>query len=238
MTLAERATESLRIALIDGTFLPGRPLTEREAGKFLGMSRSPIRTALQTLANEGLLIYEPNRGYRIRKVSTETVEEAYLVRGALEGLACRLVARSGLSSRTEKVLSACVEHGRTLLDSRDVAFHHDEWREMNSAFHMTILGAAKNETLLVAFHTAEMHPMASVTFIPSLDSKPDFPNLHRAQIDHEQILYALQARDGTRAASRMCEHVEIAGEILVKELRERPYPTSAESSPANGNQDA
>ncbi|MGI9449361.1 MAG: GntR family transcriptional regulator [Geminicoccaceae bacterium] len=178
-----------------------------------------------------MLLYEPNRGYRIRKVSTETIAEAYLVRGALEGLACRLLARAGMSARTEKTLAACVDHGRMLLENSETAFHHDEWREMNSSFHLAILEAASNETLMVAFHTAEMHPMASVTFIPTLDSQPDFSSLRGAQADHEHIFNALRARDATRAASRMREHVEIAGEILVQDLRGRPLQRGSKIKP-------
>lgn len=227
MTLAERAIEALRKVLIDGTFKPSSPLTEREACKLLGMSRSPIRTAFQTLANKGLLLHEPKCGYRVRKVSMETVAEAYLVRGALEALACRLLASIGMSSKIDKNLSAFVEHGRLLLDNKKVAFHHDKWREMNSAFHLTILESTKNEALMVAFHTAETHPMASVRSIPTLDSQPDFISLGTAQSDHEHILSALRARDAIRAASRMREHVEIAGEILVRNLRDQSLLTQS-----------
>ncbi len=218
MTLAEKATDAIRMALIDGTFRAGSSLTEREASELLGMSRSPVRTAFQTLANEGFLIYEPNCGYRIRGVSADTVADAYIVRAALEGLACRLLARRGLAPEAQAALEASVAHGRLLLDTPDTSFHHDEWREMNRAFHETILEAADNESLSIAHHTATRHPMTSTMFIPTMQSEPDFPLLQTAQRDHEQILASLCSGDGARATWRMQEHIETASDLVVQHL--------------------
>ncbi len=226
MTLSERATEPLRRALIDGSFTPGKPITEREACDFLGMSRSPIRTAFQTLANEGLLIYESNCGYRIRQISSAAICEAYQVRAALEGVACRQLARAGITKKTNTVLTECVELGKELLGKGGAAFQHQEWRDMNHRFHRTILEATNNETLLMAFNTAANHPMASLTYIPALNSQPDFGNLHLAQVDHEQILKAIQARDSQRASARMHEHVEVASEFLAIEMQQRELDKS------------
>jgi len=221
MTLSERATGALRRALIDGTFTPGESITEREACDFLGMSRSPIRSAFQTLASEGLLIYEANCGYRIRRVSSATIVEAYQVRGALEGIACRQLARSGIAKKTHTVLTGCVELGQELLSKGGAAFQHQEWRDMNRRFHRTILEATNNETLLLAFNTAANHPMAPLTYIPALDSQPDFGALQLAQVDHEQILKAIVARDSQRASARMHEHIEVASEFLEMEIKQR-----------------
>ena len=104
MTLAEQATERLREALLSGKFPESPTLTERVASEYLGMSRTPVRTALHTLANEGLLVYQAQRGYQVREISQKSILNAYQVRAVLEGQACREVSMKGLHKKIGPVI--------------------------------------------------------------------------------------------------------------------------------------
>src|ERR1700726_4819543 len=95
-TRSESVVEALRAAILAGQFDPGERLHEVKLTALLGVSRTPVRAALQKLASEGLLDYTPNRGYTLREFSIDEVISAYEVRAVLEGLAARLSAERGL----------------------------------------------------------------------------------------------------------------------------------------------
>ncbi len=218
MTLAEQATERLRDALLSGEFPRAQSLTERVAGEYLGMSRTPVRSALHTLANEGLLVYHAQRGYQVREFSPKSILDAYQVRAVLEGQACREIAQEGLSETQAQVLSACIRHGQALLACDEGQFLHEEWREMNNRFHHAIIEAADNETLRDTLLHVERLPMLSFHTIAKIGARPDMNILLGAQLDHEHILASLLKGDEGRASARMTEHVRIAGDLIVNEF--------------------
>src|ERR671921_371811 len=86
----EQAREVVRHLIFNGTYQPGQKLKEVELSKVLGISRSPIREALQTLANEGIVDLIPNRGAFVVSFDLGEVEELFAVREALEALGVRL----------------------------------------------------------------------------------------------------------------------------------------------------
>ena len=220
MTLAEQAADRLRRALLHGALPDRGPMTERIACDFLGMSRTPVRAALQTLANEGLLRHEPNRGYRIRRITPETVIEAYQVRAVLEGLACRRLAEAGLPAPTHRTLETCVAEGYGMLAAADHRFDHDAWRAMNATFHATILKAAGSDILLGAIRQAEGVPLSSAQMMPTMHAEPDFALLRQSHVDHDRIFHALANGQAIRAERRMQEHVEVAGDIVVRRMEQ------------------
>lgn len=219
--MTETATERLRASILAGAFDTGG-LTENAICAAFAMSRTPVRAALQVLAQEGLLEYAPQRGYRIRRQDPGLVAEAYEVRAVLEGLAARKLAETGLTAEIEKALSDCVAQGVKLL-SRAV-FDVSAWREMNARFHEAIIGAAGNDLLRATVKLAEGVPLAAMTIIADLNAEPDKALLRQAQSDHEAILAALRDGQSARAEARMREHILVAGELITATLSERTTP--------------
>ncbi len=217
-TLTEIATERLRASILAGEFDQGG-LTENAICAAFSMSRTPVRAALQILAQEGLLEYAPQRGYRIRRQDPGLVGEAYEVRAVLEGLAARKLAEAGLSAETDAALSDCVAKGTKLLDR--ATFNASAWREMNARFHEAIIGAAGNDLLLATVKLAEGVPLAAMTIIADLNAQPDKALLRQAQADHEAILAALRDGQSARAEARMREHILVAGELITATLSKR-----------------
>src|ERR1700712_1479100 len=100
ITDAVQATAMLRERIMSGEFAPGLRLQQIPLSEALGLSRTPLREALASLAREGLLDYEPNRGYAVRTFGWSDIEQAYAVRARLEAFACHLCARQGLGSQS------------------------------------------------------------------------------------------------------------------------------------------
>lgn len=217
-TLTEVATERLRAAVLAGQFDTGG-LTEQAICAAFAISRTPVRAALQVLAQEGLLEYAPQRGYRIRRQDPGLVGEAYEVRAVLEGLAARKLAEIGLDEAVEATLAECVELGTKLLSHPD--FGSSAWREMNARFHEAIIDAAGNDLLRATVKLAEGVPLAAMTIIADLNPAPDRALLRQAQADHEAILAALRDGQSARAEARMREHILVAGELITATLSKR-----------------
>ena len=94
-TRSQSVTEALRELIVQGELKPGQHVQEVPLAEQLGVSRTPVRTALNTLANEGFLVYQPNKGYFVRQFDIAEILEVYEVRAALESLAAhyRLVLK-------------------------------------------------------------------------------------------------------------------------------------------------
>lgn len=216
MTLAEQAAASLKQALLSGEMSGAKAMTERSVCEFLGMSRTPVRAALQALAADGVLSYQPQRGYQLREFDKQAVLDAYQVRAVLEGQACREIAMSGLADDTQDIMASCVATGKKLLRGERKSFSHEDWREMNSRYHHALINALSNETLKEMLLHVEKRPMLSFQVIAKLGAKPDFNLLSVAQTDHERVLKYLEAGDAERASHAMIEHVRVAGDLLLE----------------------
>ena len=231
-TLTRQATERLRSLVLSGALSDYPHLTEQIACDALGMSRTPVRAALQALAQEGLLDHQPHRGYRIRPTDPETLRGAYAVRAVLEGMAVRVLAEAGLGPELEAVLADCVAEGGALLAGKpaDGPFDAAAWRAMNGRFHRALAAAAGNATLQAALRLAEGVPLAAVSVIADLDPEPNRALLFQAQADHAAILAALRAGQSARAEARMREHVTVAGELLAAQLAARQAKPGGDGS--------
>lgn len=84
-TYAEQATAYIKQCLLDGTLTPGAPIREGEIARHLGISRGPVREALQSLLLQGLVTGEPQKTRCIRHLTLQEIEDSYCLGGTLEG---------------------------------------------------------------------------------------------------------------------------------------------------------
>lgn len=210
-TLAQDVTETLRDWILHGQLQPGERLEEIPLAEKLGVSRTPVRAALGTLANEGLLDHQPKRGYLVRGFDMEAIAAAYDVRAVLEGLACRNAATRGLSEeQAQRLLQALAEGDRILSRGELRPEDHAPYQQMNVTIHDTLLHASGNPWVNRFAEQAQNIPFASDRII----LWDDHPIILRSHGDHHRIIEAVMARDAVRAEQLMREHVYYAGLIL------------------------
>lgn len=211
-SLIARVTAELRQRILDGAPGPGERIVELAWAATLGVSRTPLRLALAELAREGLVEPLPSRGYRVRAVSLDDLVDAIEVRGTLEGLAARRVAERGLAAADRQRLEDAVRDGREVLEraarSPDAEVDTFAWRAANERFHAALVAAAGSAALAAAIAHNNRTPLSApgaITLHPDRARQAlDF--LVRAQLDHEDLLAALDARAGSRAEALMREH--------------------------------
>jgi DNA-binding GntR family transcriptional regulator len=137
------ALAELRDAIVRGDLPPGAPIRQSATATELGLSVVPVREALKTLAVEGIVVYEPQRGYTVAELTPGSVDAIFRVRELLEAEA----EESGVTQMRPEDL-ACM---RVALEAhRDAAKAGDAAAAMaaNRAFHFALLDRAGNEWLL------------------------------------------------------------------------------------------
>ena len=215
ITQSEIATEKIRDQIVRGKMTPGTHLQENPLSQQLGMSRTPVRTALNSLAQEGLLEYVAKRGYRVKEFTIGEIVDAYNVRACLEGMACRLVAEKGMDRWTRGKLAKCIEEGHVITEKAAADdFDGPAWRRMNNRFHEIILEAAQNPFLKRQVDQIVFIPLATLFVVANWGGRVNAENINRAQVDHVNIFDALERGQSARAESRMREHLENTARLI------------------------
>jgi len=134
-TLGDEATERLRAAIKHGSLVPGVRLVERELAQRLGVSRVPIREAIQRLVEEGLVTKLAHRGTFVAMLSRKELEEISSLRIVLERfVVARAIERwspeqaAHLRVIVKDMHAAATARNVQLLSERDAQFHHALWK--------------------------------------------------------------------------------------------------------------
>ena len=102
-SLAERVASTLREMFLNGDLKPGQRLIETDIAEQLQVSRGPVRDALKTLQDEGVVHIEPRKGTSIAILCYEDLNDIYLLRGVIEGLGARILAEEGTPDQIDQL---------------------------------------------------------------------------------------------------------------------------------------
>jgi GntR family transcriptional regulator of vanillate catabolism len=206
-----KATLGLRELVFGGEFAPGERVPEVGLAERLGVSRTPLRLALSTLAHEGLLEPLAGGGFVVRSFTRDDVADAIELRGVLEGTAARLAAER-LESPEE--LAPLVSAARLLDEVVDDVSPESLLRyvELNDEYHDALVDLARSQTLARAIANVVVLPFASPGALLSsyASSRRSREILVVAQHQHRMLIDAMRARQGARAESIAREHARLA----------------------------
>lgn len=204
-SLEEQVTETLEAEILTGKLAAGTSLTEQSLSVRLGVSRTPIRAALHTLAEEGLINLIPNKGAVVVGVTREDLIDIYRIRMRLEGLASALAAER-ISPEELATLRESVELAEFYISKNDA----EHLKELDTQFHAIIYRASGNRMLNKTL--SELHRNITSYRKMSL-AVPG--RLERSVGEHREILAAIEERDAERADRLTSAHVEAALENML-----------------------
>ena len=219
---AVRAQLRLREMILAGELPAGSRIAELNLVDKLGVSRTPIRTALMKLEQEGLLEALSNGGYAVRTFTERDVSDAIELRGTLEGLAARLAAERGCAPVVLSEARACLDQIDQLLASdslNDEAF--SAYVAHNERFHALLAEMTGSAVVQRELERVIGLPFASPSgfVISQANSLQARDMLVIAQDQHRQVLAAVEQREGTRAEAIMREHSRMAQRNLSEAMR-------------------
>jgi DNA-binding GntR family transcriptional regulator len=215
----ERIIDVLRDAVVSGELKPGQPLVETEIAARLGVSRAPLREALQVLHHEGLLETLPYRGTIVRNLSRADIEELYSFRALLETFALRrIIERADPNDvallRTHFVaMLEAAEHG-------DVNAVNESDRD----FHDALIELSGHRLLEQSWQTVSLR----VRQVMALRNRQN-RDLTRVAHNHTPIIDAIATGDLKRGEKLLDAHIASAGD-LIAEMWEEPNNTNGDES--------
>ena len=213
MNLQETVLMQLRDLILRGEFEPGQRLAEQQLAERLGASRTPVRAALVTLEQEGLVEANETGKYLVRRFTPREVADAIAVRGHLEGMAARLVAEHGVSRQLQLDLQACLDEGDRLLAADPLTYEsYAAYAVMNDRFHALVLDASGNRALQRAVALNDKLPFAPASAMLPMQStlQQDREWMQYAHRQHHMLVDAMKRGEGARAQALAVEHTEVA----------------------------
>ncbi|HEX4998016.1 MAG TPA: GntR family transcriptional regulator [Terriglobia bacterium] len=210
----ERAVLRLRELILKGEFDAGDRVSEAPLASRLGVSRTPLRLALERLAHEGLLEPYPTGGFIVRRFTLDDVWDGIEVRGLLEGAAARMAAERLENESELAPLRASQREMDVLGEPTSETF--PEYLVMNERFHEEALRLAKSEALKHGLNRLLTTPLTSRRALVSLQEHfPEATDIFIIGRDqHHRIIEAIARRQGARAESVAREHAQIARRAL------------------------
>ncbi|MGW1802187.1 GntR family transcriptional regulator [Streptomyces sp. NPDC001984] len=203
LSIAHQLTE----AIMDGTLPPGTQLGEAELAAELGVSRGPLREAMQRLVQQGIARSEPHRGVFVTTLTEDDVRDIYLARTAVESAACRLILRrdpQGTADRLALVHRAMAEAAKrgdpTALSAADTELHQVLVDESGSPRLKRMAQTLFVETRMCITALQDKYPVPDVM----VD-------------EHAEIIQAIRDGDEEHLLRLMDEHMQDAVRRLTQE---------------------
>jgi DNA-binding GntR family transcriptional regulator len=224
-TKADELALTLEQAILSGDVAPGTVLRQEQLSERYRVSRTPVREALRRLAALGLVSFEPNRGVRVRTLSSAEVREAFLVRAELESLATEVaVPRFGelelaeleaAETRFARLTDELRRRGDGAEGRADLVA---EWVRANHAFHDVIYAVARLP--LVERLAKGARFSGSAVWAPADATALD--GLYDAnEREHRAIIAAIRAGSAAGARALAREHVMDSGSLLERIMAQR-----------------
>jgi len=202
--LHDEVVQRIRGLIVQGELAPGERVPERELCERFGISRTPFREALKVLASEGLIDLQHQRGAVVSTITAHDVDDMFQVMGVLEALAGELAC-----ARVSDADVAAVEafHREMLVHYRE----HDlaGYFHFNQRIHEAIMQAAGNPVLGNLYETLSVR-IRRARYMANLSKV----RWDQAVAEHEEILAALQARDGKRLGQLLREHLLHKADVI------------------------
>lgn len=208
--LRERVYQAMQELIISRQLAPGQHLVESELAEMLGVSRQPVREALQLLNSEGWVDLRPGYGAFVHAPTEEEVDQLLVVRAALEAESARLAALNADADGIARLRKLCAE-GVAAVDSDDI----DGMVAANAELHRGVTELSGNRILLD--FVSQVDRRVRWYYTPVARHRG-----HQSWREHAQVIDAIEAGDAERASRIMREHTERTRQSYLDQREKRP----------------
>lgn len=207
-SVVDRVYEELKAMTISYTIKPGERLNEGDLSRQLGVSRTPLREALNRLNTEGFLRFEPGRGFFCRKLDVQELFDLYELRKFLEVASIRLALVRASDAEIAELL-AFLDAAAPDFAKLDKA----SMLEFDEAFHERLMSLSKNAESLRVLRNVN----ARIRFVRGVDMDRVRGDI---QPDHRDIVLALQQRDEALCVECLEKHIDRRFDQITAAIKE------------------
>lgn len=207
---AALVTEAIKAAILAGQIAPGEQLVERTLAERLGVSKTPVREALRSLQNSGLLESYPTRGVIVKHVDANFVQDLYEMRLLLEPEAVKSSVKHfdiGLIAQAREKLAL----SRRLSEANEFA----ELSRVNRSFHELLYRPCPNQLL-----KSSLNGMSDQLAFVAAAGWRILPSWDVERREHDEILQYVSGGDADGAREALMDHIRKAMERLVAHVQQ------------------
>ena len=201
---ADKLISDIRKEVSSGILKPGDQLEVTALAERFGVSRTPIREAIRTLVESGVLETRPRKGSFVRVLSAKQLLDLFQVAAELEGMACRLAALSLTKENVEAIESGLAKCTQAAEFQNNV-----EYAMANLDFHTAIHNASGNDWLIEQLRQLQINLNSYRTMPYEIRGR-----LKRSTDEHKIICDAILSGDGEHACNLMRDHMMLQGKRL------------------------
>jgi len=201
---SDKLIKQLKHEIFSGLLKPGDQLEEADLAARFGVSRTPIREAIRSMVDCGLLETRPRKGAMVRVLTAKELNDLFEVAAELEGMACRLASEM-LTQSDKKAIQSGLALCKTAADSEDIP----AYANANLTFHSAIHKASGNTWLVD--HLEQIQARINVYRLLPYEVVGRLP---RSLAEHQEISEAIFSKDGLRANTLMRDHMMLPGARL------------------------
>ena len=201
---ADKLISDIRKEVSSGILKPGDQLEVTALAERFGVSRTPIREAIRTLVETGVLETRPRKGSFVRVLSAKQLLDLFQVAAELEGMACRLAALSLTKENVE-----AIERGLAKCTQAAEAQNNAEYAMANLDFHTAIHNASGNDWLIEQLRQLQINLNSYRTMPYEIRGR-----LKKSTDEHKIICDAILSGDGEHACNLMRDHMMLQGKRL------------------------
>ncbi|MGP4017926.1 GntR family transcriptional regulator [Saccharopolyspora sp. 5N708] len=191
--------DSIRDAILAGELKPGETLVERRLSELLGVSKTPVREALISMAHTGLVTVVPNKGITVRRLTLEDVRKVYEVRLLLEPWAAMATTGTGAPELLREAQDA-LNDAAGLLSSG----HNNELSIANRRFHRALYSGCGND--LVIAQLDGLQDLTALGVVNLLWNR--WPTWREEFVEHAEILAAVNDGNTEEAERLVRAHIQ------------------------------
>jgi len=201
---ADKLISDIRKEVSSGILKPGDQLEVTALAERFGVSRTPIREAIRTLVETGVLETRPRKGSFVRVLSAKQLLDLFQVAAELEGMACRLAALSLTKENVE-----AIESGLAKCTQAAEFQNNLEYAMANLDFHTAIHNASGNDWLIEQLRQLQINLNSYRTMPYEIRGR-----LKKSTDEHKIICDAILSGDGEHACNLMRDHMMLQGKRL------------------------
>jgi len=190
--------EKIREDILNKKYKLGEKIVEAKLAEELGVSRTPVREALKQLELDGLVENIPNRGVVVKGITTQDIEDIYLIRMEIEGIAARWCSER-INEEELSELKEVYELMEFYTFKNDV----EKCFELNTKFHEIIYTATKSRYLEHVLRDFQIFMKSTRNKSLRMEGRLDI-----ALMEHKRILDALENRDADKAVEYIKKHID------------------------------
>lgn len=206
----DRVYVTIKQLAVEYRFRPGEHINEVELAGRLGVSRTPIREALNRLVRDGFMSFIPNRGFHAREISPEGVRDLYELRAAIEVAAFKLACVRATDREIEETAAIWLE--------RDDRGPNSDWGKIaisDESFHLALTKLSQNAQMVEALEGIN----SRIRFFRRIDLETPRRRIGTHD-EHSAIIDALRARDAARGAGILESHVTLSSTHAIEVTKE------------------